>query len=79
MKAKKKRYRYVARLSEGPSGQVPRYKYVPRPKTPKNYNPRPKSSNRYAFAGPVRRYKVKTVFMSMIINQEISSSEIQAK
>ena len=60
MKAKSKRYRFIARISDGPSGQTPRYKYVPRPKTPKNYNPRPKSSNRYIYIDPTKRYKVHT-------------------
>ena len=52
----KKRYKYV------PDQDIveevrPRYIYVARPVTPKNYNPRPKSSNRYVFVGVKPRYK----------------------
>ena len=42
-----KRYKCIRKMtSEGP-----KYKYISRPATPKNFNPRPKSSNRYVFVG----------------------------
>ena len=52
----RKRYRYVP--EQGTLEEVrPRYIYIARPVTPKNYNPRPKSSNRYVFVGVRPRYK----------------------
>ena len=52
----RKRYKYVR--EEGIQEEVrPRYIYIARPVTPKNYNPRPKSSNRYVFVGVKQRYK----------------------
>ena len=50
------RYQYVAE-KKVVAEVKPRYIYIPRPVTPKNYNPRPKSSNRYVFVGVKRRYK----------------------
>ena len=52
----RKRYKYVP--EEGILEQArPRYIYIARPASPKNYNPRPKSSNRYVFVGVKPRYK----------------------
>ena len=64
------RYRCVAKL-EGKKDTRARYVFVPRPKTPKNHIPRPKSGNRYLFVESTNkraRYKkerngpVKSVF-----------------
>ena len=52
----RKRYKYVPE-QEVLEDDNPRYVYIPRPVTPKNYNPRPKSSNRYVFVGVKPRYK----------------------
>ena len=54
--AEKIKYQYVAE-KKVVAEVKPRYIYIPRPVTPKNYNPRPKSSNRYVFVGVKRRYK----------------------
>ena len=59
----RKRYKYVP--EEGILEEVrPRYIYIARPVTPKNYNPRPKSSNRYVFVGVKQRYKGVSVSVS---------------
>ena len=56
-KKERKRYKYEAK-EELPEAVKPRYVYIARPATPKNYNPRPKSSkNRYVFVGVKPRYK----------------------
>ena len=44
------RYRYPA-VKKSVFKNVRGYRYRARPVTPKNYNPRPKSSNRYVFVG----------------------------
>ena len=44
------RYKYPA-VKKSVFKNIGCYKYQPRPVTPKNYNPRPKSSNRYVFVG----------------------------
>ena len=44
------RYRYPA-ARKSVFKNIRCYKYRARPVTPKNYNPRPKSSNRYVFVG----------------------------
>ena len=44
------RYRYPA-VKKSVFKNVKCYRYRARPVTPKNYNPRPKSSNRYVFVG----------------------------
>ena len=54
----RERYKYVPEQGEGILEDArPRYIYIARPVTPKNYNPRPKSSNRYVFVGVKPRYK----------------------
>ena len=56
-----RRYKYVGKIL--PSSEYehgPRYKFLPRPTTPKNFNPRPKSGCRYVYIGSKNRYKVRS-------------------